>query len=98
MYSRAAIAFLSLVVIGPQIQAQDKPPPTLEELVAKNISAKGGADALHALRSLRLTGKLLVNDGEIELQYVETRKRPGEIRSEATLQGMTAIEAYDGMQ
>ncbi len=98
MYKCIALFLLAGAVAAPAVLAQQKPQPTVDELVAKNVEAKGGADALRALQSLRLTGKLLVNDGQIELVYVETRKRPGEIRTEATLQGMTAIEAYDGTQ
>lgn len=98
MSRRIAFPFLLALLTAPAIFAQEKPQPTVDELVAKNVEAKGGADALRALQSLRLTGKLLVNDGQIQLAYVETRKRPGEIRTEATLQGMTAIEAYDGAQ
>jgi len=68
-------------------------------LVAKNIEAKGGATALHDLQSLRLTGKLLVQQGgEIELGYLEIKKRPDEVRTEASLQGMTQIQAYDGKE
>ena len=73
-------------------------PPTVEELVAKNVEAKGGADALRALKSVRLKGKLLVNQGQIEFSYVTTKKRPNEVRTEATLQGMTQVQAYDGTQ
>jgi len=32
-----------------------------------------------------------VNEGQLQLGYAETKKRPGEVRSEATLQGMTAF-------
>jgi hypothetical protein len=92
------ILTLFLAVAAPALFAQDKPQLTVDELVAKNVEAKGGADAWRALQSLRLTGKLLVNGGQIELAFVETMKRPGEIRSEASLQGMTGIEAYDGKE
>ena len=34
--------------------------------------------------------------GVIELGYLQTKKRPDEVRTEASLQGMTQIEAYDG--
>jgi hypothetical protein len=71
---------------------------TVDQLVAKNIEAKGGADALHAMQTLRLTGKLLVQQGQIELRYVETRERPDKVRTEASLQGMTAVQAYDGSE
>jgi hypothetical protein len=98
MYSRLAIVSIGSALAVSAVCAQDKPQPTVDELVAKNVAAKGGADALRALRSVRFTGKMLVNEGEIQLAYVETKKRPGEVRSEVTLQGMTAIQAYDGEQ
>ncbi len=71
---------------------------TVDQLVAKNIEAKGGAEALHALQSLKLTGKLLVNNGQMELGYVETRKRPNSVRTEVSLQGMTSVNAFDGKE
>lgn len=72
--------------------------PSLDELVAKNIEAKGGLTALHAVQSLKLSGKLLVNNDQIELAYVEYKKRPGMVRAEASLQGLTAVQAWDGKQ
>src|SRR5881394_1998625 len=89
---------IGAVLVPPVVFAQEQNAPTLDELVAKNIEAKGGADALRALQSVKVTGKLLVNEGQLQLGYTETKKRPGEVRSEATLQGMTAIQAYDGEQ
>ena len=92
------ILLVSTALIAAKGFAQDKNQPTVDELVSKNIEAKGGADALHALQSLRLSGKLLVNEGQIELAYLQTKERPGELRTEATLQGMTQVEAYDGKE
>ena len=34
--------------------------------------------------------------GRIAFGYLQTKKRPDEVRTEASLQGMTQIEAYDG--
>jgi len=96
MSSYFAIILISAALIGPAGFTQEQKPPTLDELVAKNIEAKGGADALRALQSLKLTGKMLVQQGQIELAYNQTKKRPGEVRTEATLQGMTMVQAYDG--
>jgi hypothetical protein len=72
--------------------------PSLDELVAKNIEAKGGANALKALQSLKLTGKVIVNQGQVQFEYVETKKRPAQVREDATLQGMTAVQACDGKE
>ena len=98
MYRRICLAFVAAGFVAAAILAQDKPPLTVDELIAKNVEAKGGGDALRSLQSLRLTGKLLINDGQIQLGYTAVKKRPGEIRSEASLQGMTAIDAYDGKE
>src|SRR5205814_1637732 len=100
MYLRLALVSAIGVALFPaaaENQDQSKA-PSLDELVAKNIEAKGGANALKSLQSLKLTGKLLVNEGQIQLGYLETKKRPGEVRTEATLQGMTAVEACDGKE
>ena len=96
--SRLTIVSIASALAVTAVCAQDKPQLTVDELVAKNVAAKGGADALRALQSVRFTGKMLVNEGQFQLAYVETKKRPGDVRSEATLQGMTAIQAYDGEQ
>jgi hypothetical protein len=96
MYLRSVISLIFTALIAPTIFVQGGNQPTVDQLVAKNIEAKGGAAALHNLQTLRLTGKLLVQEGQIQLAYMQIRKRPDEVRSEASLQGMTQIEAYDG--
>jgi len=88
----ATVALGASVILG----AQETTPITADELVAKNVEARGGAEALHALQSLKLTGKMLVNQGQVELGYSETRKRPNNVRTEISLQGMTAVNAFDG--
>ena len=97
MHLRFVISLIVVALSAPAIFAQGTNQPTVDELVAKNIEAKGGATALNNLQTLRSTGKLLVPvQGQIELGYLQTKKRPDEVRTEASLQGMTQIEAYDG--
>jgi hypothetical protein len=71
---------------------------TVDTLVAKNTEAKGGAQALAAVQSIKLQGKMVVNSGKMELGYVQIKKRPGAVREETSLQGMTRIDAYDGTE
>jgi hypothetical protein len=52
--------------IGSLATAQEAKQMTVDQLIAKNTEAKGGAEALHALQSLKLTGKMLVNEGKME--------------------------------
>lgn len=97
MHSRLLLILLADLLLSTAIQAQTAAPtPTVDELVAKNIEAKGGQVALDAIKSIRFDGRLLVNQGQIELKYSETKKRPGKVRTDATLQGMNLVQAYNG--
>jgi len=70
--------------------------PVLDDLLARNLQARGGAAALQAMQSLRVSGKLLVNDGQFELAFVQVVARGAKVRTEASVQGMTLVQAYDG--
>lgn len=71
---------------------------SVDELVAKNIEARGGLARIKALKSLRMTGKVKMGGGNfsMEMAYTELIQRGGFYRNETSLQGLTAIEAYDG--
>jgi hypothetical protein len=87
----------AVALLLPAINAQTPAPtPTVDELVAKNLEAKGGAAALEAIKTIRFEGRLLVNQGQIELKFTETKKRPGKVRTDAILQGMTLVNSYNG--
>lgn len=66
-----------------------------DELIAKNIEARGGVEAIRAISSLRLSGKLQA--GGFEAAVVEM-KRPGKVRNEFSIQGMTQVRAFDGQE
>jgi hypothetical protein len=97
MRLRSVIHLIFVTLIAPTIFAQENQ-PTVDQLVSKNIEAKGGVDALHALQTLRLSGKILLKQGQEERAYLQTKKRPNEVRTEGTLQGMTQVAAYDGKE
>jgi len=95
LFVAGSVVATGLYAQGPEsIKVQE----TVDSLVAKNTEAKGGAQALAAVTSLKLQGKMVVNDGRLELGYVVVKKRPGAVREEVTLQGMTKIDAFDGTQ
>jgi len=68
---------------------------TADELVTKNIDARGGLDKIHAITTLKLEGKLRIG-GQFELSFASYQKAPQSLRFEATIQGMTQIQAWDG--
>ena len=97
MNLRFSIALLAGLLISPAMHGQSpSPTPTVDELVAKNLEAKGGAAALSAIQTIRFEGRLLANQGQLELKFTETKKRSGKIRSDAVLQSMNLIQAYNG--
>ena len=68
---------------------------TADELIAKNIEARGGMDKIKAIKTLRITGKF-DGGGGFTASVGQEDERPDLIRQTFTLQGMTAIQAYDG--
>jgi outer membrane lipoprotein-sorting protein len=71
---------------------------TVDELIARNVKARGGLEKIRAIQSLRTSGRMFVGDGgsSLELTYAQMIKRPGLIRQEAGMQGLTSVSAYDG--
>jgi hypothetical protein len=71
---------------------------TADELAAKNVEAKGGIDSIHAIKSLRLTGRMRIQQDTLELGVVTLVKPPQSVRYEANLQGLTQVQSFDGSQ
>jgi outer membrane lipoprotein-sorting protein len=69
--------------------------PSVDEIVASNLAARGGVARLHALRSIRETGTATGSDGRVA-RVVREIKRPGLFRLEFTYQGTKSVFAYDG--
>ena len=68
---------------------------TLDEVVAKNLEARGGKDKILAVQSVLITGKVHMPNG-MDAPLVWRWKRPNKLRSEVTLQGMKLVQAFDG--
>jgi hypothetical protein len=68
---------------------------TAEELVDKNIQAKGGMEKIKAIHSLHMTGKL-TGGGGFTATVTQDGMRPNLVRETFSLQGMTEVQAYDG--
>src|SRR3569623_168447 len=71
-----------------------------DDLLAKNLTARGGADKLSAIHSLKLTGRIVFGgtDFSVDAAWGELQERPDHVRSEVTLQGLPSVSAYDGHQ
>jgi outer membrane lipoprotein-sorting protein len=76
--------------------ASPAPTPTADELVARNIAARGGRERLKTVQTIRMSGRLSPGAAGVEAPIRLEMKRPDRIRMEITFQGMTAVQAYDG--
>jgi hypothetical protein len=83
---------LLLAVCGFGVFAQSQ---TADELVRKNIEAKGGLEKINAIKTIRSMGKLTAGGG-FTGKAGQENMRPNLVRETFTLQGMTAVQAYDG--
>jgi outer membrane lipoprotein-sorting protein len=70
---------------------------TAEELVAKHLEAVGGEAKLKAIKSIHTVGKVRVGGG-LDAKVESWAIAPDGYRGEFSLQGMTAIQAWDGQQ
>jgi outer membrane lipoprotein-sorting protein len=82
-----ALAAVALIAVGASAQ-------TVDEIIAKNVQARGGLEKLKAIRTLRTTVKF--SDGSFRAEFRQENKRPGKVREEFIIQGMAQIQAYDG--
>src|ERR1700684_3570073 len=68
---------------------------TADELIAKNIEARGGIEKMKAIKNIRMTGKF-EGGGGFTASVGQEKARPNLIRETFSLQGMTAVQAFDG--
>jgi hypothetical protein len=91
---RLGALLIGLLLAAPLAASPD---PTADEIIAKYVAKIGGMDKLQAVKTLKKTGKF-TGGGGLEARVVEENKRESMIRQEFTLQGMTAVTAYDGKE
>ena len=68
---------------------------SVDEIVAKNLAAKGGVAALKAVRAMRISATVKPN-AEIEIPVTVTTARPNKLKQESTVQGQQIVMAFDG--
>ena len=67
---------------------------TVDEIIAKNLEARGGLDKIKAVKTTRETGRL--TQGDLRVRFIQENLRPNHVRQEIVVQGMSQIDAYDG--
>jgi outer membrane lipoprotein-sorting protein len=88
------VLVLSAALTGLSVSASAM---TAEELVAKNLEARGGASKLRAITTMHTVGKVRTRGG-LDAKVESWAIAPENFRGEFSMQGMTAVQAWDGKQ
>jgi hypothetical protein len=67
---------------------------TVDELIVKNLAARGGADKLRTIRTITMTGTISFGDTSSPLTV--KAGRPNQIREDFAIDGTSITRAYDG--
>lgn len=89
-WHRAAL-IATVVLVAPAADAQ-----TVDEIVARNIAAKGGYEVLKSTNSVRTVGSGTMQGGEVSI--VSLSKRPFFMRNEMTMAGQKVTVGSDGQK
>jgi len=90
---RAVIGVLALGLVLAASAARGQT-PTVDEIVAKNLAARGGLDKLRGLQTMKMTGTINVQGMDMPLTVMT--KRPNLLFQEMTMQGQRMVSAFDG--
>jgi hypothetical protein len=90
-HALAPVLVLSAALVGPPAAARAQ---TADQVLARYLQARGGTEKIHAVETLRLTGRMTLPG--VEAPLVLELKRPNRMRTEFVFQGKTGVRAYDG--
>ncbi len=102
MWIKIAVSSLGILCLGPLAalaadNAAAAPTLTADQVVAKNIAARGGLEAWRAVQSLSFSGQLEAGGTQnVQLPFRMEFKRPRKSRVEIDFAKDTAIQVYDG--
>jgi outer membrane lipoprotein-sorting protein len=89
----AVLSSVAALILAAQPMPSDM---KVDDIIAKAIQAQGGLDKLAAIKSVKITGKMILGGGQIEAPLTTYAKRPKSTRTELAVQGQQIIEAFDG--
>jgi outer membrane lipoprotein-sorting protein len=92
---RLVQSVLALPLLFLTLAADDQKPPSVDEIIAKSVEARGGIDKIKGLESTRMSGTAELND-QIQAAFRIVNKRPNLTRFEMDVNGATLVQAFDG--
>src|SRR4051812_43321982 len=76
--------------------ARSGPTETADDIIARNIAARGGLEKIKSIQSMRTMGKLTIAGAGMDGKIVAQIRRPNMSRVDFTIGGMEGYRAYDG--
>jgi len=93
MFNRFALVAAALVTVLPAIPARAI---DADQLIAKHIEARGGAESLRSLKSVHRKGHLIIPGANFDISASTLVVRGSGVRAEFSFQGLNFINAFDG--
>jgi outer membrane lipoprotein-sorting protein len=83
------VIVLTIVFLSPLAQAQ-----SVDEIIKNNLEAKGGAEKINALKTGKMSGKMMMQT--FEMPFNMWFKIPNQVKMEMVFQGTNITFGYDG--
>ena len=90
---RMVFTFIAAFIFVTAASAQT---PTVDEIVAKAVTARGGLDKLRGVNTMKMVGKVTMQGREFPITVLA--KRPNLMRQEMTIDGSRVVSAFDGQK
>jgi len=90
-----AMALLAANPAAAATPKADTPSLTVEEIIARHVEGRGGLEKLRSIKTMKETGRITAGEQRSALVTRE-RKRPGRMRLQFTVQGVTSVQVIDG--
>jgi outer membrane lipoprotein-sorting protein len=90
LWPLGALAFFAFALAAPAT-----PTPTVDDILARHVTAYGGLKKIRSMQTLREKGRVSAGPNR-EAVVTRERKRPDRTRFEITVQGITGVFISDG--
>jgi hypothetical protein len=84
---------LALLTFAPALRAE-----TVDDVIARNIAARGGLEKIKSIKTMRTGGKLIIGDGQMQGSILVEAKRPNISRVDFTIAAMEGFRVFDGKE
>jgi hypothetical protein len=95
LLGKSSLPLVAIALCASTLAAPAPPTPTVDEIVARFVTARGGLNKIRAIRTLRQSGHVWAGADRKALVTRELA-RPTRVRFEFTVQGVTAVYVSDG--